>query len=94
MAKLTKATAQAFRTLLDSRLKAAGRTVQDVAKVYRDNGSSVQRFVWDAWWSLPAKDRDDIIGKNNPNLTKVGGYYQDLKDSHIETMLNAALKDC
>lgn len=85
--KLTKQTA------IDIREALAGKDVQAIAEAYRSEGLSFKRFIWDAFYSIGHTKTSEILLANN-NLTVVGGYITDINDSHIETMLKAAFKDC
>lgn len=88
--RLNKATADAFRKELDSRLLVG---VADFAACYKENGLTFKRFMWDCYHGVGHRKAQEIITSNNAEVQEVGGYMTNVKDSHIETMLKNALKD-
>lgn len=88
--RLNKATAEAFRQELESRLLLG---VADSADLYRENGLTFKRFMWDCYHGVGHKRAQEIITSNNAEVQVIGGYMANVKDSHIETMLKNALKD-
>lgn len=88
--RLNKATADAFRKELESRLL---RGVVEEAARYRENGLTFKRFMWDCYRGVGHKKAQEIITSNNAEVQVIGGYMTNVKDSHIETMLKNALKD-
>lgn len=88
--RLNKATAEAFRKELDSRLL---RGVAEEAKRYKENGLTFKRFMWDCYHGVGHKRSQEIIASNNAEVQVIGGYMANVKDYHIEKMLKSALKD-
>ena len=88
--RLNKATAEAFRKELESRLMVE---VSDFAASYKENGLTFKRFMWDCYHGVGHKKSQEIITSNNAEVQVIGGYMANVKDSHIETMLKNALKD-
>lgn len=88
--RLNKATADAFRKELESRLVLG---VVEEATRYKENGLTFKRFMWDCYHSVGHEKSREIITSNNAEVQVIGGYMPNVKDSHIETMLKNALKD-
>lgn len=85
--KLSKQTATEIRNAL------IGKDVPAIARKYQEKGLTFKRFIWDAFHSIGHAKTNEILTANN-NLTVIGGYITDLNDSHIESMLKMAFKDC
>ena len=88
--RLSKATAEAFRKELESRLMVE---LAYFATSYKEAGLTFKRFMWDCYHGVGHKRVQEIITSNNAEVQEVGGYMTNVKDSHIETMLKNALKD-
>ncbi len=88
--RLNKATAEAFRKELESRLLCG---VAEGAARYKENGLTFKRFMWDCYHGVGHKKLQEIITSNNAEVQVIGGYMANVKDSHIETMLKNALND-
>lgn len=88
--RLSKATADAFRKELESRLTVE---VVDFAASYKENGLTFKRFMWDCYHGVGHKKSQEIITSNNVEVQVIGEYMANVKDQHIETMLKNALKD-
>lgn len=86
--KLSKQTAVEIRQALST------KDLQGIAAHYKDKGLTFKRFMWDAYHSIGHSHTREIIARNNPDVEVIGGYLVNIKDSHIETMLGLALKDC
>lgn len=88
--RLNKATAEAFRKELESRLTLG---VADFAASYKEAGLTFKRFMWDCYRGVGHKKAQEIITSNNAEVQEEGGYMTNVNDSNIETMLKNALKD-
>lgn len=88
--RLNKATADAFRQELESRLTVG---VAEFAAHYKENGLTFKRFIWDCYHGVGHKRSQEIITSNNAEVQVIGGYMANVNDSNIETMLKNALKD-
>lgn len=88
--RLNKATAEAFRKELDSRLMVE---LAYFATSYKEAGLTFKRFMWDCYRGVDHKKAQEIITSNNAEVQVIGGHMANVKDSHIETMLKNALKD-
>lgn len=86
--KLSKKTALEIRQALNA------KDLQGIAAIYKEKGLTFTRFIWDAYHSIGHDKTREIIARNNPDVEVIGGYLVNIKDSHIETMLKAAFKDC
>lgn len=85
--KLSKQTATDIRNAL------IGKDVAAIARMYQEKGLTFTRFIWDAFHSIGHAKTNEILTANN-KLTVIGGYITDINDSHIESMLKVAFKDC
>lgn len=85
--KLSKQTATDIRNAL------IGKDVTAIARMYQEKGLTFTRFIWDAFHSIGHAKTNEILTANN-KLTVIGGYITDINDSHIESMLKVAFKDC
>ncbi len=83
--KLSMNTAQAIREELNK------HDLKTISGKYKERGLSYTRFIWDCWHSIGHAKTNDILKDNNPSLVFIGGYVQDVNDSHIETVLKKAL---
>lgn len=81
------------QTAIDIRGALIGKDVPAIAKAYQEKGLSFTRFIWDAYHAIGHAKTTEILTANN-KLTVIGGYVTDINDSHIETMLKTAFKDC
>ena len=88
--RLNKATAESFRTELNSCILLG---VAEEAKRYKANGLTFRRFMWDCFHAVGHSKAQEIITSNNADVQVIGGYMVNVKDTHIETMLKSALKD-
>lgn len=82
------------KTALEIRRALSAKDLKGIAATYKDRGLTFTRFIWDAYHSIGYNNTREIIARNNPDVEVVGGYFVDIKDSHIETMLKVAFKDC
>lgn len=86
--KLSKKTALEIRQALNT------KDLHGIAARYKERGLTFTRFMWDAYHSIGHNNTCEIIARNNPDVEVIGGYLTNIKDSHIETMLKVAFKDC
>ena len=90
--RLSKDTAVAMRSAIESRAAHNVGGIADVARVYKEKGLTFRRFMWDCYHAVGFKEATRIIAEHN-TVAVVGGHITDINDSHIETMLKVALKD-
>lgn len=90
--RLSKDTAVAMRSAIESRAAHNAGGLADVVRAYKEKGLTFRRFMWDCYHAVGFKETSRIISENN-TVTVVGGHITDVNDSHIETILKAALKD-
>lgn len=90
--RLSKDTAVAMRSAIESRAAHNAGGLADVVRTYKEKGLTFRRFMWDCYHAVGFKDTTNIIAENN-TVTVIGGHITDVNDSHIETMLKTALKD-
>lgn len=89
--RLNKETAIAIRSAIEPKAAHMGG-LEAAAQTYKAKGLTFRRFMWDCYHAVGFKETTRIISENN-TVTVIGGYITDVNDSHIETMLNTALKD-
>lgn len=95
MAFLSVETSNIIRDEVDAKvLQQTGRTVREMANVYRAKGLNFTRFMWDMYHTLGDGLKTRILADRNPHLEMVGGYFTNLKDVHLDTMLKRAFSDC
>lgn len=90
--RLSKDTAAALRSAIESRAAHNEGGLADVARAYKEKGLTFRRFMWDCYHAVGFKETTRIISEHN-TVTVIGGHITDVNDSHIETMLKVALKD-
>lgn len=90
--RLSKETVVAMRSAIESRAAHNVGGIAAVARVYKEKGRTFRRFMWDCFHAVGFNETTRIIAENN-TVTVIGGHITDINDSHIETMLKAALKD-
>lgn len=90
--RLSKDTAVAMRSAIESRAAHNAGGIADVARAYKEKALTFRRFMWDCYHAVGFKETSRIISENNA-VTVIGGHITDVNDSHIETMLKVALKD-
>lgn len=90
--RLSKDTAVALRSAIESKAAHNAGGLTDVARAYEEKGLTFRRFMWDCYHAVGFKETTRIIAEHN-TVTVIGGHITDVYDSHIETMLKVALKD-
>lgn len=60
----------------------------DAARIYREEGMTFQRYIWDMLWRCRLKIGDGAGRDGDINL------YAYLNDDHITTALRACAKEC
>ena len=90
--RLSKDTAAAMRSAIESRAAHNDGGLADVARAYKEKGLTFRRFMWDCYHAVGFKETTRIISEHN-TVTVIGGHITDVNDAHIETMLKVALKD-
>ncbi len=90
--RLSKDTAVALRSAIESKAAHNAGGLVDVARAYEEKGLTFRRFMWDCYHAVGFKETTRIIAEHN-TVTVIGGHITDVTDAHIETMLKVALKD-
>lgn len=90
--RLSKDTAVALRSAIESKAAHNVGGLADVARAYEEKGLTFRRFMWDCYHAVGFEETTRIIAENNA-VTIIGGHLTDVNDAHIETMLKIALKD-
>ena len=90
--RLSKETAIAMRSAIESRAAHNVGGLGDVVRTYKAKGLTFRRFMWDCFHAVGFKETTRIIAEYN-TVTVIGGHITDVNDAHIETMLKVALKD-
>lgn len=90
--RLSKDTAVALRSAIESRAAHNAGGLADVALAYKEKGLTFRRFMWDCYHAVGFKETTRILSEHN-TVTVIGGHITDVNDSHIETILKVALKD-
>lgn len=90
--RLSKDTAVALRSAIESRASHNVGGIAAVARVYKEKERTFRRFMWDCYHAVGFKEATRIIAEHN-TVTLIGGHLTDVNDAHIETILKVALKD-
>lgn len=90
--RLSKDTAVALRSAIESKAAHNAGGLADVARAYEEKGLTFRRFMWDCYHAVGFKETTRILSEHN-TVTMIGGHITDVNDSHIETILKVALKD-
>lgn len=90
--RLSKDTAVALRSAIESKAAHNAGGLADIARAYKEKGLTFRRFMWDCYHAVGFKEAARIIAEHN-TVTLIGGHLTDVTDAHLETILKVALKD-